>query len=161
MFVDYYALPEDWPGRKPSASVQGASGKAEHVEVALLADLVQSAGNRFNPRRFVPFVAMHEFEGLLFSDPEKFAHAIGRPDLASPFAAIRQEFQTPEEINDSRHTAPSKRILELHVRYEKPLMGTVAAIGIGLSKIRSECPHFNDWLIRLEALPSQLKNLPR
>jgi hypothetical protein len=160
LFVDFYALPENWPGRTEASAKQGASRKAEHVEAALWQDLVQTAGSRFDSRRFVPFVAMHEFEGLLFSDPEKFANAIGRPDLAASFTAIREEFETPEEINDSRHTAPSKRILELHLQYEKPLMGTVAAIGIGLSRIRSECPHFHDWLTRLEALPVQLKNLP-
>jgi len=156
LLVDYYALPHDWPGRAEAPRRQGSSRKAEHVETALLADVVHVAGGRFDPRRFVPFVTMHEFEGLLFSSPELLAREIGRPDLASSFAEIRMQFETPEDINDSAVTAPSKRILELCPQYEKPLFGTLAAIEIGLPAIRKECPHFHDWLSCLEALPSEL-----
>lgn len=156
LLVDYYALPQNWPGRARAAEKQGSSKKAEHVEAALLADLQQTAGNRFNPGRFIPFVLMHEFEGLLFSNPEKFANTIAQPDLAASFAEIRNQFETPEDINDSEHTAPSKRILEIYPKYEKPLLGSLAAIEIGLLTMREECPHFNNWLSRLEALPSKL-----
>ena len=38
-------------------------------------------------------------------DPDRFAHGIGRPDLASEFQAIREQFQTPEDINDSSDSA--------------------------------------------------------
>jgi hypothetical protein len=157
LLVDYYGLSQEWPGRAVAHQQHGASLKAEHVEAAMLADLARSAGDRFNAVRFVPFVVMHEFEGLLFSDPEGFAKAIGRPGLATSFAAIRHEFETPEEINDSEHSAPSKRILELYPEYEKPLFGTRAALEIGLAAIRQECPHFNHWLSRLERLPTMIK----
>lgn len=53
---------------------------------------------------------MYEFEGLLFSDPQRFASGIDQLQLATAFSAIRKEFDTPEEINDSPMTAPSKRI---------------------------------------------------
>jgi hypothetical protein len=152
--VDYYALPQSWPGRADASGKHGALKKAEYLEAALLGDLIRAAGARFNPRRFIPFVVMHEFEGLLFSHPENFARAINRPDLASSFALIRGRFATPEDINDSAHTAPSKQILSLNPKYQKPLQGVQAAIEIGLEAIRNECPHFNDWLVRLEALPS-------
>jgi hypothetical protein len=36
-------------------------------------------GGRFDPRRFVPFVVMHEFEGLLFSDCAAFSRGIAAP----------------------------------------------------------------------------------
>ena len=60
---------------------------------------------------------------------------------------------TPEEIDDSPDTAPSKRIQALIPGYRKPLSGTLAARAIGLPRIRSACPHFSDWLDRLENLP--------
>jgi hypothetical protein len=41
------------------------------VEDALLGEVIEAMGGRFDPRRFVPFVVMHEFEGLLFSDCPK------------------------------------------------------------------------------------------
>lgn len=97
---------------------------------------------------------MHEFEGMLFSDCRRFAGGIGRPDLAAALQGIRDQFASPEEVNDSPETAPSKRILQLIPGYEKPLLGTLAALEIGLPAIRRECPHFRGWLDRLASLPT-------
>jgi hypothetical protein len=93
---------------------------------------------------------MHEFEGLLFSECEKFADAINRIDMKVRFAAIRANFPTPEDINDSEITAPSKRVQNLVPEYEKPLFGVLAALSIGLDGIRKECPHFGAWVASLE-----------
>jgi uncharacterized protein DUF4276 len=153
--VDYYGMPRDWPGRREAPIKNSTSGKAEHIEAALLAEIAEAMGARFDASRFVPLVMMHEFEALLFSDPDRFAQEIRKGNLSSSFRAIRDEFESPEDINDSAETAPSKRIERLFPGYEKPLFGVLAALGIGLATIRQECPHFNDWLGRLEALPAQ------
>ena len=112
-------------------------------------------GASFNSNRFVPYVMMHEFEAMLFSDCDGFASGIGRSDLAPKFQEIRDAFGTPEEIDDSPDTAPSKRVQKLVPGYQKPLMGTLAAIEIGLEAIRAACPHFRGWLERLERLPTK------
>ena len=51
---------------------------------------------------------------------------------------------------------PSKRIIALYPGYErqKPLIGVLAALEIGLPKIRAECPLFDAWLSKLENLPA-------
>jgi len=151
--VDYYGLPQTgekaWPGRAEAGKLPFAK-KAACIEKALFTDVAGALGGEFEARRFVPFVVMHEFEGLLFSDCEGFADGIGRPQLAQPFQEIRQQFATPEEINDSPITAPSKRVEGLVEGYEKPLLGTLAVLNIGLETIRGECPHFSGWLARLE-----------
>jgi len=103
-------------------------------------------------RQFLPYVQMYEFEGLLFSDVEKLASGLGVTEVRDSFAAIRDGFSTPEEINDSPETAPSKRLLALMDRYEKPLYGSLAALEIGLDKIRNECGRFDGWVSRLEKL---------
>lgn len=164
--VDYYALPKDgdkaWPGRYDAGNLP-FSRKAVTVEDALLADICSEMGDQFDVSRFIPFLMMHEFEGLLFSDCLKFSEGIGQPQLAGDFQAIRDLFSTPEEINDSPLTAPSKRIQELVPGYDKPVMGTLAILEIGLNTIRAECPHFRDWLELLETLPRGLqcrKNSP-
>jgi len=155
MMVDYYGLPQStgraWPGRL-EASRKSFPEKSSLVEDALLADLRQELGDELHPNQFVPFVLMHEFEALLFSDCRQFAEGIKRPDLAAKLQAIRDDFETPEHINDSPLTAPSKRIAELIPRYEKPLMGTLASLAMGLQVMRQECPHFHNWLTRLERL---------
>ncbi|MGD0901745.1 MAG: DUF4276 family protein [Terracidiphilus sp.] len=157
--VDYYGLPRDWPGRTASRATGSASEKALHVESALHAEISAAMGPRFDMRRFVPLVMMHEFEALLFSDPDRFAQEIGKGNLSTKFRAIREEFESPEDIDDSAETAPSKRIKRLFPGYEKPLFGVLAAMGIGLATMRQECPHFNDWLNRLEALPEAFSSL--
>ena len=153
--VDFYGLPPHgdraWPGR---AAAVGASGhqKASVVEKALRDDLAQEMGTDFDIGRFLPFVVVHEFEGLLFSDCAAFARGICRPDLEPSFSQIREGFATPEDIDDSPITAPSKRIEELMPGYEKPLLGSLAILEIGLDPIRAECPHFEGWLQQLESI---------
>jgi hypothetical protein len=153
--VDFYGLPQHgdgaWPGRAGAAG-SGVKHKASSVERALLRDVAEVMGAGFDRRRFVPFVVIHEFEGLLFSDYAAFSRGIGRPDKESEFRRIRDRFETPEDINDSPVTAPSKRVEGLVPGYEKPLFGTLAALEIGLERIRAECPHFAEWLSQLESL---------
>ena len=156
--VDYYGLPQTgdraWPGRAQAGNLPYVQ-KSESIEKALLADVAQALGGEYEARRFLPFVVMHEFEGLLFSDCQAFADAIARPRLTKPFQDIREQFATPEEINDSPVTAPSMRVEALVTGYEKPFLGTLAAIRMGLDTIRNECPHFRAWLEQLEAWPNQ------
>ena len=97
---------------------------------------------------------MYEFEGLLFSDPQGFARGIDQPDLVDHFERVRSQFLSPEEINDSPITAPSKRIENVYRGYQKPLHGVLAAEEIGLSVIREHCPLFDEWVTSLENLRS-------
>lgn len=158
--VDYYGLPQTgsaaWPGREAAGRLAYID-KAPTVENALLGDICGILGEGFDSRRFYPYVMMHEFEGLLFSDVNSFCKGICRPDLVTEFQAIRNQFTTPEEINDSPVTAPSKRVEDLVSGYNKPLMGTLAIIEIGLDSIRNECPHFRQWLEQLEIWPGSMK----
>jgi hypothetical protein len=153
--VDYYALPHkgpgEWPGKAESRGLSSIKKKAQCVEDAVGEDLAREIGPRVDPERFVPFVVMHEFEGLLFSDCAAFSRGIGQPSLEVSLRKIRDEFTTPEEINDSPVTAPSKRVEALVPGYEKPLLGVLAVLEIGLSRIREECPHFDNWLKQLES----------
>jgi hypothetical protein len=148
--VDYYALPQTgekaWPGREIASNLPYPQ-KASTVENALQFDIQQDG---FSNNRFIPFVIMHEFEGLLFSDCTKFAEGICRPELTAQFQEIRNAFKTAEEINDSPIKAPSKRVKSLVLGYEKPFLGTLAVLNIGLATIRSDCPHFSAWLFQLE-----------
>src|SRR6266403_1680615 len=145
--VDYYGLPQAgdraWPGRAQASHLPFAQ-KASTVESAMMEEIVaEMGGDAFYPNRFIPFVVMHEFEGLLFSDCAGFSRGIERRDLEGSFQQIRNQFQSPEEIDDSPTNAPSKRVLRLIPEYQKPLLGALAVIEIGLECIRRECQHFN------------------
>ena len=151
--VDYYGLPASglgaWPGRA-RASTLAFEKKAACVQSAILKEITGETGSG---NRFVPFVVMHEFEALLFSDCVGLSQGIGRPELHAEFESVKQQFPTPEEINDSPETAPSKRMESIVIGYEKPLFGILAALEIGLVRMRASCPHFDSWLSRLESIP--------
>jgi hypothetical protein len=150
-FFDYYRLPNDFPGKSEADKGGNAKEKSARLTAGLTTALEETIGTE-PIRRFVPYVQMHEFEGLLFSDPIKFAAGICRPTVSEQFQKIRNEFTDPEEINDNPITAPSKRIQSICSDYEKPTYGTLAALEIGLDTIRHECPLFDAWLNRLEKL---------
>ncbi len=153
VMVDYYALPRDgdqaWPGRNADVNLT-ASEKGKLVESAIKQDIADRMGVPTELCRFVPYVMMYEFEALLFSDCQVFAESIGMPNITAELSDIRASFASPEEINDSPQTAPSKRVASLVPGYQKPLFGNVVAHAIGLDAIRAECANFSDWLLRLE-----------
>lgn len=148
---DFYGLPAKFPGKAIAEAITNTAGKQRAV-VDALSSWAEGKWGRDTAARFLPYVQMHEFEALLFSEPEVFALAIGEPGLAKSFQEIRSKFGTPEEINDDPNTAPSKRIESLYKGYAKPSAPVLAATEIGLDTIRRECRLFDAWLLRLEAL---------
>ena len=151
-FVDFYGIDDDFPGKKEAAGISSLSDKQGVVCDALTDKLAQTL-DEGPMRRFIPYVQMYEFEGLLFSDPSQLASALRRQDLAQQFRAIRHDFETPEHIDDSPVSAPSKRIQQLVSRYKKVQMGERVARATTLARIRQECPLFDGWLTKLEKLP--------
>lgn len=150
-FFDYYGLPQGFPGKDTLVAHADIRDKAAAVQDAMVDELIRFIGQ--DPmRRFIPFVQMDEFEALLFSDPEAFAIGVDRIALNQHLSAISAQFETPEHINNSPVTAPSKRIEALIADYQKPLMGTLAALEVGLDVMRARCALFNDWLTRIESL---------
>jgi Domain of unknown function (DUF4276) len=116
---------------------------------------VQKYAPKFDSRFLLPYVQMHEFEALLFSDIEQFKWVIdGWNDHARQLLIEINTSVTagPEAINTGKKTAPSKRIAHVfgEAVYSKTEHGPIIAVEIGLEKIRSKCPNFNDWLGKLE-----------
>jgi len=58
-------------------------------------------------RQFIPYIQLHEFEALLFSEPRQFEIAFpGDTRAIDQLVAIRNEFRTPEHIDDRPDLAP-------------------------------------------------------
>ncbi len=149
---DYYALGADFP-RLDEPRGSEPDDKARRIESAVEQDIASKMGGRFNPGRFRCFLAMHEFEGLLFSAPSSLASGLGCADQSGKLQEIRDQFSSPEHINDNRKTAPSKRLKAICHHYkDKVTSGNVAALKVGLDAMRRECPHFRSWLEWLESL---------
>lgn len=150
-FFDYYGLPQSFPGKDIHDSQVDIVTKATSVQEAMTTELTRLIGDDAM-RRFIPFVQMYEFEALLFSDPIAFARGISNEHLSQNLTDIAEQFDSPEHINNSPQTAPSKRIESLIRGYEKPLMGTLGALEVGLDSMRQNCELFDNWLRQLESL---------
>lgn len=103
-----------------------------YLERAIKAEICELVPDMRPDIRFLPYIQLHEYEGLLFSDPPAFAAAINEPHLTQAFQQVRDAFPTP------------KRVVQSCRSYSKVLHGTIAARGIGIEAMRRECPHFRD-----------------
>jgi hypothetical protein len=142
--IDYYGLPGDFPGVASLPRKAGPQQRVLYLEEALRSDL--------GDHRLLPYLSLHEFEALLLVSPEEIQQAVASPRLAQQLAGAVASVPTPEDINDGAETHPSARIEKAAPRYRKALHGPIVAERIGLSTIRSRCPHFDAWVEQLAAL---------
>ena len=140
--VDFYGF-QDRAGRSRA-----------HLEADIGA-AARAVTTGYDTRYVLPYVQMHEFEGLLFTNPSDFVWAEDgwSEAVKNALLAVAQAFSTPEDINDSPETAPSKRILSIFPpgTYSKPEHGPLIAEATGIDAIRAKCPAFNEWIGKLQA----------
>lgn len=144
--IDLYGLPRRFPRRDEAERLRNTPHqRVEFLERAFAQDI--------SDHRFIPYIQLHEYETILFSEPFWFgyfyAHHQGQ---IGALQAIADQYSTPELIDDGPSSAPSKRIIAQFPNYPKRTLGPQLAVLIGLDTIRSKCPHFHAWLSRLEAL---------
>ena len=63
---------------------------------------------------------------------------------------VLAECGSPEQINNSPETAPSKRLEKWNGQYGKTTDGIAIAAAIGIVRMREKCPLFDAWLCALE-----------
>jgi len=144
--IDYYGLPEDFPGTQ---QIQGRNSEERAKELEAALERHFDCGPKF-----LAYLMIHEFEALLFSSPAVLAQVMNLPSFLSRVQSIRDQFRTPEDIDDNPVTTPSARVLNLFPGYRKRLHGPLTTGRVGLDAIRRECPHFNEWVTKLERLGS-------
>jgi len=153
---DFFRIEADWPGKREvlrlinSGTSLSARVKGEKLEEVMLSEITESFSGYDPEVRFLPYIEMHEFEALLFSNASILANNINVRE--SEIEDILAECGEPEEIDDGPDTAPSKRLIRLRTDYRKVAMGKTISEAIGIQTIREECPHFNTWLTKLEQL---------
>lgn len=147
--IDLYALYSDFPGLSEAQQMQ--SNPFERIKF-----LEQKFSEDIGDPRFIPYLQLHEYEAYLFSDPTCFEYFnTANTQAVNILQTIASQYETPELINGGAHTAPSKRIIDLFPDYKKATFGPQLAAKVGLSVIRDRCLHFNEWLLKLEALGRQ------
>ncbi|MBX9891544.1 MAG: DUF4276 family protein [Chitinophagaceae bacterium] len=142
--IDFFRLPTDFPGYNEAKKLKGAVNQITAIE--------KEVSNQIKHKRFVPYIQLHEFEGLLFTDMRGFSQIPSCDAKAlSELKEIVDTYQNPELINDGPETAPSKRLKKIIPGYDKPLYGSYIALENGLESIINKCPRFRNWLEILEA----------
>lgn len=144
---DFYALPQDFPGFELAKKEVNPYDGIAIIERAFADDICDN--------RFIPYIQLHEFETLLFTDPQKFElEYFDYPQKIQQLKKIREEFMNPELINHGENTSPSKRIIKVFPSYKgnKPAIGSMVAHEIGIEELKKVCTHFGNWVTQLEKL---------
>lgn len=142
--LDFYGLPEDFPGYNAAR----LPGDSRESVTTLQASFAVEIGHP----RFIPFLALHEFEAWLFCSPDVVAEHFGNAGLAAKVRKAVEHAGEPELINHGENTHPKARLQGLGTGYKETSDGPTLIEKIGIPAIRQACPHFADWLERLEAL---------
>ena len=147
--IDFYGIHKryEYPKWEEAKQVSDKVAKMELLENGMKNDIEEGLRNRF-----IPYIQLHEFEGLLFSNLEIFIHNFEKAEFNKfkDFIKIFEQFQNPEDINDGATTAPSKRLCNHIQGYNKVVYGATLAEEIGLKTIREKCPRFNEWIRIIE-----------
>ena len=110
-FIDYYATKE-WPGFERLSPNFRPAQIAQVINDATKKEVISLFSEQKADRRFIPFVAVHEFEALLFSDTQILAEQL-KIDESKIAKVISKCGGSPEAINNHPLTAPSKYRVKL------------------------------------------------
>ncbi|PKV75897.1 DUF4276 family protein [Pontibacter ramchanderi] len=139
--IDFYELRSDFPKYQNSLAFKDVQQRVEFLENACYEDI--------GDERFVPYIQLHEFEGLLFTKMDGFKFL----DIPSTNRKLLQniinDHPNPETINNGPQTAPSKRLLHLIPNYQKTFHGPFIALENGFDSIMEKCPRFYSWINKL------------
>lgn len=119
-------------------------------------DLEKILFDMMNNHNFIPYVQKYEFESLVFCNPTFISEELCNPAVKIKVKQIINSCGGIENINNSRETAPSKRLIKLFDEYDstyaKVYHGPLILEETGIDRIRGLCPRFNEWIERIISL---------
>ncbi len=148
MLIDYYGLYQkyNFPDWEVGEKIQDKNLRMDFLENAMKEDILEALRHRF-----IPYLQLHEFEGLLFNDIQLFYEQVPKNELLgiSELEKTFEDYDNPEMINNNKETSPSHRLKRIIKGYNKPLYGHYLAEAIGIEKIRAKSPRFNQWIEKI------------
>ena len=90
---------------------------------------------------------------LVTLNPNSF-RLIAEDDIVQKIQDIKDFAPTPEHINNSPETAPSKRLEALMPGYAKVKNGSILSQDMGIDVIMENCQHFSAWIKKIILLSS-------
>jgi hypothetical protein len=148
MMIDLYALPNDFPDYVEGITKPTGKAKADALQ--------QSLAQHIGDPRFIPYLQCHEFEALVLVDPARIGTLYDAKAEIETLCRDCNGYATPEEINLGQNSHPKYRIKQRVRDYDENVAGPLLAEDIGLATLRNRCPHFGEWLTRLEQLDASI-----
>ena len=143
--IDLYALPKSFPEANCTLNPDNPYPYLAALEKSFFEDI--------GDERFIPYIQLYEYETLLFANPDVFSiFATPTSGIVRLKETITQYNELLEHIDDVATTHPKKRIQEAFRAYKESSDGPDIAELIGLPTLRAKCPHFNEWITKLEQL---------
>ncbi len=151
-FLDLYQLDNSFPSFEESLNIVDTHQRVQFLEEKLHEKICELTGCR--KERFIAHIQPYELEALLFSDVSIYNQVVENwQNHIDELQSVYDKFETPEHINNSFATAPSKRLEHiLTPKYRKTRHAPLLAEKIGLAKIEKECLHFSTWLNKIRQL---------
>lgn len=143
--IDFYALPKDTPGITEAEKISDPYDKVSCIEKKMLDDA------HFESNVYFPYIQLHEFESLVFTDLDMLGEAYFEYDI-TPLKRCLEQKMNPELVNDGNETSPSKRILHCIPDYDKSVVGVSVLEKIGVEKLCQRCRHFGEWIFKMRAV---------
>ncbi|MGP1461405.1 MAG: DUF4276 family protein [Bacteroides sp.] len=149
--IDFYGIKDHhhFPRWEEGKTISDKEARVEFLEKAMKEDLAED--DRY---LFYPYLQLHEFESLLFSNQDALFSLFETKDIRDRKALqdVFSQFPNPELINDSPLISPSQRLASAIIEYDKVLYGPLLAEAIGLSSMIERCPHFAQWVATLQEI---------
>ena len=167
-----HLLPHDLKGRVTTDKIIKEIKRAKTTIITTLVDyygfvdahnrtieeLTSEIKQNFSSKYIVPYIQLHEIEALWFSDIDSIARKMNANfEQKQKLKRIIQSYPNPEDINNSKDTAPSKRLERIFLGYDKPIDGVSIAENIPIEVYMQKCPRFKIWIETIIQMAKELR----
>lgn len=145
--IDFYELPQNFPNYQNCMKQETTDRKISCLKQAIYND-ISNNGNKNYTNIFIPYIAKHEFEALVFADISILKNHFEKNEFNQTELEKLKKIPNiaPEEINNNRNTAPSKRLKRIKNGYSKTIDGIAIIEKTGIEALLQKCPRFKKWV---------------
>ena len=147
--IDHYGINSErkLPGYS-AITTANTEDRIQQMEAILQSEIQKIKSYRF----FIPYIQRHEFETLLFSNPE-VGFELEHDRIKEDVVRLCSQFESIEDINCTPVGAPSKRIERIYKSQNKKYSKVTDAVDIieltGIETVLEKCPRFKGWVEHL------------